>query len=97
MRKISLFAGVVALSLGLGGVALSTSAFADGVCLNPDAGSVDLTHFAMNSGAGPEFDIDGYHAEMAKGNRCDTTTQQSQPISQTDYVVKGKKAQSTNN
>jgi hypothetical protein len=34
---------------------------------------------------------------MAKGNRCDTTTQQSQPVSPTDYVVKGKKAQSTNN
>ncbi len=98
MRKISLVAGLFALTVGLGGASLATSAFADsGVCLNPDAGMIDLTHNAMQDGAGWGYDKDAVDAELAKGNRCNTTTQQSQPINHTNYVVKGKNPVSSYN
>jgi hypothetical protein len=96
MRKISLFAGVVALTLGLGAVSATSSAFADTLCLNPDAGTIDLSHDAMKPGAGWGYDKAGVDAELAKGNRC-AVTQQSQPIDQTHYSVKSRAPQSTYN
>lgn len=82
MRKISLFAGIVAMTVGLAGVSTASSAFAMG-CLNPDAGAIDLTHNAMNPGAGAGFDKEAVDAELAKGNRC-SITQQSQPVNGDD-------------
>jgi hypothetical protein len=79
MRKFSLYAGIVALTVGLGGVSTASSAFAMG-CLNPAAGTVDLTHNAMNPGAGWGYDKDGVDKTLAEGNRCGVT-QQSQPVS----------------
>jgi|GEM_PF-4927023 len=79
MRKISLVAGLVAMTIGLGGVSAASSAFA-ATCLNPAAGTIDLTHNPMVPGAGWGYDKDAVDAELAKGNRCDLQ-QQSQPIS----------------
>jgi hypothetical protein len=78
MRKISLLAGLLAVTLG--GAAVSTTAPAFAACLNPDAGLIDLTHNAMQPGAGWGYDKDAVDRELAKGNRCDLVKQQSQPV-----------------
>ena len=96
MRKISLFAGIVAVTLGMGAVSVTSSAFADSVCLYPDAGAVDLTHNAMQPGAGWGYDKTAVDAELAKGNRC-SVVQQSQPVNPTNYTVKSKAPHSTYN
>jgi len=95
MRKISLFAGIVAVTLGMGAIS-ATSAFADSVCLNPDAGAIDLSHNAMQPGAGWGYDKTAVDAELAKGNRC-SVVQQSAPVDQTNYSVKTRAAHSTYN
>ncbi len=80
MRKITLLAGIAALTLGAGAIPTASSALAQGVCLNPDAGLIDLTHNAMQDGAGWGYDKAAVDKELAKGNRCSNVTQQSQPV-----------------
>ncbi|MDR3471936.1 MAG: hypothetical protein P4M09_09640 [Devosia sp.] len=79
MRKFSLYLGSLALIVGLGGVSTASSAFAMG-CLNPDAGTLDLTHDAMKPGAGWGYDKEAVDKVLSQGNRC-SVTQQSQPVS----------------
>ena len=71
MRKISLIAGAIALAAGLGAVSTASTAFA--ACLNPDAGIIDLSHNAMQPGAGWGYDKDAVDRELAKGNNCAVT------------------------
>jgi hypothetical protein len=83
MRKISLLAAAVVIASGVGMVSTAGTAFA--ACLNPDAGAIDLTHNAMQPGAGWGYDKTAVDKELAKGNRCslfgdNATVQQSAPI-----------------
>jgi hypothetical protein len=78
MRKISLFAGVVALALGV--TAMSGSAFA--ACLNSERQlpAVSLTQDTGNDLQGLSNDDDAYQAILNEGNSC--LVQQSQPVAQ---------------
>ncbi|MGN6103245.1 MAG: hypothetical protein ACTHOR_19075 [Devosia sp.] len=91
MRKFALLTVALVGTMSLATLGGATASFADTLCLNPDAGSVDLTHDAMKPGAGWGYDKDGYDSEMSKGNRC-SVTQQSQPLTNTSTttVVKQK-------
>ena len=84
MRKISLFAGVVALALGA--TAVSSSAFAACLTSQEQLTPMSLTHDDMVPNAGFGYNKDAYNAALAKGNAC-PVTQQAQPVSDTQPVA----------
>ncbi|HTJ56928.1 MAG TPA: hypothetical protein VL418_05105 [Devosiaceae bacterium] len=80
MLKRSLMAGLAGTVL-LGVVGLAPTPAAAQVCLNPYAGAVSLSQYPMDPGNGFGYDRNFVNQQLAKGNRCATTAQQSAPVS----------------
>jgi hypothetical protein len=97
MRKISLFGGIVVLTLGMAAVSTAGSAFAMGCLDNQDSlPAISLSHNGLTPGAGFGYDKDGYDAAIAKGNAC-PATEQATPVSDTQLRNGKSRAHISNN
>ena len=83
MRRIYIAGAVLAATMAISTFGLVGTASA--ACLNPDAGTVDLTNTALANNSPAGYDVQAYNHEMAKGNRCDVTEQSIAPDQISDY------------